>query len=316
VADLAKRERGWRAVHGLEVDRPPFLFWHHFKPHGVPHALAQATVDFFGRFDLDVYKIMPDIPYPFPSNSIRDPDDWRLIAPLQPTVGNLGRMIETTKLVRLLVGPDAPIVVTVFSPITEVRRFADGEDALRRQLNECPADVHRALGVVATNLASYCQSLLAAGADGIYYAVQGIAGGWLSDVEFREFSRPYDLLVLNACDAGWLNVVHLHGGPQIMLDLAVGYPGAVLSIEDRLNGLRLSDVQTKFPDKAVMGGIDEAGAIARGDVEALTGEIRDALAQTSGRRFILAPGCSVPDAIDERHLAGARRLVDEIFWSG
>jgi uroporphyrinogen decarboxylase len=260
---------------------------------------------------------MPDIPYPFPSNSIRDRDDWGLIAPLEATAGNFGRMVETTRLVRQSVGPDAPVVVTVFSPITEARRFAGGEDALRRQLQENPAQVHRALGVIAGNLSSYCRALLAAGADGIYYAVQGIAGGWLPEEEFREFSRPYDLLVLNACDAGWPNVVHLHGGPQIMLDLAVGYPGSVLSVEDRLTGLRLSDVQNLFPDKALMGGIDEAGAITRGDVEALTVEIRDALAQTNGgRHLILAPGCSVPDAIDESHLATARRLVDEIFSTG
>src|SRR5947209_5389151 len=89
MAPLSKRERVWAAVHGEPVDRPPFCFWHHFKPHGVPHSLAQSTLDFFGRFDLDIYKIMPDMPYPFPQNSIREADDWELVAPLEPTAGHL-----------------------------------------------------------------------------------------------------------------------------------------------------------------------------------------------------------------------------------
>jgi uroporphyrinogen decarboxylase len=314
MAAMTKRERVWAAVHGENVDRPPFFFWHHFKPHNVPHALAQSTIDFFGRFDLDIYKIMPDMPYPFPPTSIRQPDDWDLIAPLEPTAGNLGRMAQTTALVRDAIGPETPLVVTVYSPITEARRFAGGPDALRQHLAENPSEVHRALGVLAGNLAGYCQELLDAGADGIYYAVQGIAGGWLSEAEFREFARPYDLLVLNACSAGWLNVIHLHGGPEIMVDLALGYPGAVVSWEDRLTGVRLADLRQRLGPKAAMGGIDERGAINQGDVAALTREMRDALDQTEGgKHLILAPGCSVPDEIDEGHLTLARRAVDDLF---
>jgi uroporphyrinogen decarboxylase len=314
MAALSKRERVWAAVHGESVDRPPFFFWHPFKPHNVPHALAQSTIDFFGRFDLDIYKIMPDMPYPFPPNSIHGQDDWDLVAPLAPSASNLGRMVQTTSLVRRAIGPEIPLVVTVYSPITVARRFAGGPDSLRGHLQENPAAVHRALGVIAGNLASYCQALLDAGADGIYYAVQGIAGGWLSEAEFREFARPYDLQVLNACSAGWLNVIHLHGGPDLMADLALGYPGSVLSWEDRLTGVRLADLRQKLPDKAAMGGIDERGPITRGDVGALTQEMRDAFEQTDGgRHFILAPGCSVPDDIEERYLTLARKAVDDLF---
>jgi len=314
MASLSKRDRVWGAVHGEEVDRPPFFFWHHFKPRNVPHRLAQSTLDFFGRFDLDIFKIMPDLPYPFPQNSIHQSDDWDLIAPLAPSASNLGRMAQTTALVRRAVGPETPVVVTVYSPITEARRFAGGPDALRQQLRENPASVHQALSVIAQNLAGYCQALLDAGADGIYYAVQGIAGGWLTEAEFREFVRPYDLRVLKDCSAGWLNVVHLHGGPDLMVDLALDYPGAVLSWEDRLTGVRLADLRGRIPDKAAMGGIDERGPITRGDVAALTQEMRDALDQTEGgRHFILAPGCSVPDDIDENHLRLARKAVDDLF---
>jgi uroporphyrinogen decarboxylase len=311
---MSKRERVWAAVHGETVDRPPFFFWHHFTPHNVPHSLAASTLDFFGRYDLDIYKIMPDMPYPFPANSIHRPDDWDLVAPLSPTAGNLGRMVQTTELVRRAVGPETPVVVTVYSPITEARRFAGGWDALRRELAESPDHVHRALGTIANNLAGYTGALLEAGADGIYYAVQGAAGGVLTEAEFREFARPYDLLALGRASPGWLNVVHLHGGPEVMPDLVLGYPGAALSWEDRLTGVSLSELRPKLGGKAAMGGIDERGPIVRGDVAGLTGEIREALAQTEGgRHFILAPGCSVPDDIPESSLTAARQVVAQIL---
>lgn len=314
MAQMTKRERVWNAVHDQPVDRPPFFFWHHFKPHNVPHSLAQSTLEFFGKYDLDIYKIMPDMPYPFPQNSIHTADDWDLVAPLEPMASTLGRMIETTQLVREGVGLETPVVVTVYSPITEARRFAGGPDTLKRQMQENPSHLHEALGTVAQNLAGYCQALLDAGADGIYYAVQGIAGGWLTDGEFREFARPYDLQVLNACSAGWLNVIHLHGGPEIMADLALGYPGSVLSWEDRLTGLSLAELRPKLGTKAAMGGIDERGAIVSGNVDELKREIRDALAQTDGgRHFILAPGCSVPNDISDRSLELARQTVADIF---
>ena len=314
---LTKRERVWAAVHGDKVDRPPFAFWHHFKPHNVPHALAHSTIDFYERFDLDIAKIMPDLPYPFPSSSIHQADEWDLVAELQPNVGNLGRMIQTTKLVRDRLGPTTPLVVTVFSPITEARRFAGGPEAIHEHLVQNPADVHGALGVLAGNLSAYCRALLDAGADGIYYALQGIADGWLSESEFREFARPYDFQVLNACSAGWLNVVHLHGGSNLMVDLGLDYPCSVVSWEDRQTGVRLDKLREKLGTKAAMGGIDERGAIARGDIADLTREIRDALDQTDGgRHLILAPGCSVPDDIDEEHLRQARRAVDDLFGTG
>src|SRR5438067_5109072 len=148
---MTKRERVWAAVHGEAVDRPPFFVWHHFRPRNVPHQLAQSTLDFFGRFDLDVYKIMPDMPYPFPQSSIREADDWDLVAPLEPDASNLGRMVQTTSLVRDAVGSDTPVVVTVYSPITEARRFAGGPEALKRHFEQSPAQLHRALGVLANN---------------------------------------------------------------------------------------------------------------------------------------------------------------------
>src|SRR5690349_18469725 len=127
MATMTKLERVHAALKGEPVDRPPFIFWHHFRPHGSARALAEATLDFFGRFDLDIYKLMPDLPYPFPHRSITRLDDWHLLAPVAIDAGTFGRQIDAVYRVRAEVGPDVPFVITMFSPLTEALYFAGSE---------------------------------------------------------------------------------------------------------------------------------------------------------------------------------------------
>ena len=81
--EMTRTERVMAAVMGDEVDRIPVCFWHHFKPNGSGRKMAEATINFFeADFDLDIIKIMPDLPYPFPRLSLRDTNDWRLVEPI------------------------------------------------------------------------------------------------------------------------------------------------------------------------------------------------------------------------------------------
>src|SRR6188472_4125271 len=71
--EMTRTERVRAAVRGEEVDRIPVAFWHHFRPEGSGRRQAELTLGFFDeQFDLDICKIMPDIPYPFPRKSITD----------------------------------------------------------------------------------------------------------------------------------------------------------------------------------------------------------------------------------------------------
>ena len=82
---MTRTERVQAAVNGAEVDRVPVCFWHHFQPEGSGRAMAEATLRFFDEeFDLDIAKVMPDLPYPFPKKSISSVEDWRLIEPIDP----------------------------------------------------------------------------------------------------------------------------------------------------------------------------------------------------------------------------------------
>src|SRR5437764_1017118 len=132
---MTKMERVRAAVAGEAVDRVPFCFWHHFKPRANSHAMARYTLDFFGGFDLDIYKIMPDTPPPWPDGSIHRPEDWYLLPRTDPFEGNFGRQIQTIGLLRDELGGDAPILITVFSPYTYAARFA-GRDQIGQHIKE------------------------------------------------------------------------------------------------------------------------------------------------------------------------------------
>jgi len=309
---MSKMERVRAAVAGQPVDRVPFCFWHHFKPRANPFAMARYTLEFFGGFDLDIFKIMPDITYPWPDDSIHRAEDWYLLPKTDPFDGNFGRQLQTIGLLREELGGDAPILITVFSPNTYAAKFA-GRDSIKRHIAENPVELHAALGIIARNLALFCEACVDAGADGVFLAVQGAGDNQLSAAEYGEFARPYELEVLRASLGGWLTTLHVHASSGLNIDPFLAYGAPVLSWSDRLTRVSIAEVRRKAPDLCLMAGISERGPIVEGGAEQMLEEMRDALKQADGgRRFILANGCSVPDDISEANLRAARAQVDKL----
>jgi uroporphyrinogen decarboxylase len=309
---MTRAERVRAALDGEEVDRPPFCFWHHFRPHGSGRRLAEATIGFFDEeFDLDIAKIMPDLPYPFPRGGVRSLDDWHLIVPLAADGGIFRQRLICIEQLRDWLGGETPIIYTVFSPLTEALHAAGGHEAFKRHAAEAPAVIHQALGILASNLADFSAAAIGAGADGIFLACQGASADEFSEGEYREFGRPYDLQVLRGADEGWLNILHVHGESNLMLDLFLTYPAPVINWSDRLAGPSLAAVRAKT-DKTLMGGLHERGPLTNGTDEQIEAEMRDALAQAGQTRFILANGCSVPDETPHEVLRRARAIVDRL----
>jgi uroporphyrinogen decarboxylase len=311
--EMSRTERVMAAVRGEPVDRLPVCFWHHFQPEGSGRALAEATLRFFDEtFDLDVAKVMPDLPYPFPRRSIQTANDWRLLEPIDRDRSRyFTQRAECVQILRDELGFDTPIVVTVFNPLAEALYFAADRERFFAHAQEAAPVVHEALSVIAENLRAHIRDVIEAGADGVYFALQGCSTAVMPEAKYRELGRPYDLIALQGAANGWLNVLHVHGEQDLMFDQVLDYPVQVLSWSDRLAGPSLREARG-MTSKCLMGGWHEFGPLSNGPEEKILEEARDAVAQTGGRKFILANGCSVPDETDERWLLAAREVVDQL----
>jgi uroporphyrinogen decarboxylase len=311
--EMTKTERVMAAVNGEEVDRIPVCFWHHFRPFGSGRRLAEATMDFFSvKFDLDIIKIMPDLPYPFARHGVQRLDDWLLVEPIDAERSRFfNQRSVAIQSLRDAVGYDTPIIMTVFSPLCEVLHFAESQERFFEHFDRSPSVIHEALATVAENLRAHIQDCMDSGADGVFFALQGCTETTMSRELYRELGRPYDLLALQGCRDSWLNVLHVHGNEQLFFDEVLDYPVQVLSWSDRIAGPSLKEARVQT-SKCLMGGWNEFGALSNGPEDEIRREAEDAIKQTNGRRFILANGCSVPDDTDEQWLRAARDIVDEL----
>jgi uroporphyrinogen decarboxylase len=311
--EMTKTERVMAAVNGEELDRIPVCFWHHFRPAGSGRRMAEATLDFFeGEFDLDILKIMPDLPYPFPRRSIREVNDWRLVEPIDVERSRFFHQRSVSiQALRDAVGYETPIIMTVFSPLCEALYFGETRELFLEHANSDPSVIHDALSTIAENLRAHIQDCVDSGADGIFFALQGCTDAIMTRDQYREFGRPYDLIALQGARDSWLNILHVHGDKDLHFDEVLDYPVQVLSWSDRLAGPSLRDARAKT-SKCLMGGWHEFGALSNGPTDEIRREAEDAIRQTGGRKFILANGCSVPDATDHQWLHEARELVEAL----
>src|SRR5712664_1729713 len=114
---MRPHERVRAALAGEPVDRVPLLFWHHFQPGGSGKKLAELTKHFFyDTFALDIVKIMPDLPYPEPDRQL-DVSDLRSLPHLGLETPIFQEQLICIRELRTLLGPDYPLLLTIFSPL-------------------------------------------------------------------------------------------------------------------------------------------------------------------------------------------------------
>jgi uroporphyrinogen decarboxylase len=118
--------------------------------------------------------------------------------------------------------------------------------------------------------------------------------------EFHAFGELYDLPLLEAIHSAKPEFIFFHvHGMDIYFDAVLKYPVQVINWHDRRTLPTLKDARGKWKG-ALAGGISEWDTLAAKPREAVVAQARDAIVQTGGRGFILAPGCVIPvDAPEE-----------------
>jgi uroporphyrinogen decarboxylase len=321
-----KRERLEAAIAGELVDRPPVALWRHFPVDDQdPHLLAQATSAFQASFDFDFIKVSPASSFcikdwgvddewrgnpegtrDYTRRVIQDPSDWAGLVDLEVDQGNLGAQLRCLRALRESVGQEQPIIQTIFSPLSQAKNLA-GRVRLFEHLHREPSLVEKGLEIIARTTAAFIEACVGVGVDGVFFAVQHASYRFFDRANFERFGARYDLEVLEASSALWLNVLHLHG-EALMFDLASRYPVQVVNWHDRDTPPSLAQGREGL-DAAVCGGIRRSTMLL-GDAEEVRAEARQALGSMQGRGVVLGTGCVVPVHAPWGSYMAARDAVD------
>jgi uroporphyrinogen decarboxylase len=288
--------------------------WLKVNPRATYYAEAWGS-----RFDYDDYSgVLPrQLQTP-----IAAPADLVKITPRDPTAGAFEEQLDLLRRIKPGIG-DAHMVQTVFSPLSVltflIARPDDprGEaslpvrfERLRALLHEHPQEVHAALDAIAETLAGYAVASVDAGASGIFFAIVRLArAGVLTEPEYAAFGRPYDLQVLQAVQGAPFNLLHTCG-PRVYFGLVADYP--VHAINWAAVGQDNPTLQAarKLTGKALVGGMDEHGAIQHGSPEQVAAAARAAIADAGATGLLLAPGCAVAADVPPANLRALRDAVD------
>ena len=324
---LSHRERLHACLTGDKaLDRPPVALWRHFPVDDQdPETLARAALDFQNRYDFDLLKVTPASSFSikdwgaedaweghtegtrrYTRRVIEKPQDWERLPMLSPSSPHLARQLACLRYIRADLSPETPLLQTIFSPLAQAKNLAGGE-RLIVHLRQHPEAVLKGLETIAEATRRFVEACMNSGIDGVFYAVQHAQAGLLILEEYEKFGLPFDLHILEPVKALWCNILHLHGN-HIYFKLAEQYPCQIVNWHDRETGPSLAE-GLNYDLGVVCGGINQK-TIVFGNRSAVQKEAQDAIAQTSGRRFILGTGCVVPVIAPHGNLLASRQIVE------
>jgi uroporphyrinogen decarboxylase len=325
---MTKAERVAAALARQPVDRPPVAFWRHVPD--VDHTargLADAMLAFHRRWDLDLIKVMSSGVYCVEDwgcevaymgavsgakqctrHAVRSLADWARIKPLDAGGGALGRELEAVRLIVRGRDDDAPVLHTLFSPLTIARKLAG--DRVGTDLREHPDAVTPALDAITETVARYAEASLAAGAEGLFFATQAATPESFTREEHDQLDLPRVRRILRFVEGrSRLTMLHVHGDDPY-LDAFGTVPAHALNWHDRTTPTSLGAAARRFTT-ALAGGLDQHQTLRKETPAAVAAETRDAITQTGGVGLIVAPGCVVPLDVPDASLAAVVETVKQ-----
>jgi len=293
MSSMSKRERLEATIAGQPVDRAPVALWRHW-PGDDQRAedLARSTLNFQRAFDFDFIKVTPSSNYciadwgaesrwvgnqegtrEWGQRVIQGAEDWTRLQPLEPTSGLLDEVLRALDIIEGEVGEEVPFIQTIFNPLAQAKNLAG--ERLLADLRQHPDAVKAGLETITESSIRFIEAACETGIAGIFLALQHATHNLLTEAEYREFGRPYDLRILEAAEGLWFNLLHLHG-TRVMFDLAADYPVQAINWHDQETPPSLAEALDRFPG-ALVGGLRQWETMLRGTPAWVHAEVQAAL---------------------------------------
>ncbi len=328
---LEHKERVKRVLEGREVDRPLVSAWRHFyDKENTASDLVESMLGFQRKYDWDFIKInsrasyhvedwgvrfrysddpmvkpLPDI---FP---VAEKSDWEKIKPLDWRSGALGEILSAGKEILAQAGSEVFCLPTIFSPLSIAADLVKDEERFIEMMHEAPGDLHKALESITATFSGYVMEFVQAGMAGIFFATtEWATRDRITEEQYLEFGRPYDLRVLQAASGGIFNVVHVCKTNN-MLSLFRDYPAPVLSWNPFESGNLSIHQATQITDKIFLTGIDQNGELLNGSEDQIRNQIESSFRDSPPGRLMIGPGCALKINTPEENLIMLGSVVKE-----
>jgi uroporphyrinogen decarboxylase len=321
-------ERIRATLLGDETDRTPIALWQHFPVIDEnPQRLAEATLAFQDKYQWDLIKFTPTGTYGIvdwgaettwhrnatgvrsvTKFGVTSAQEWPLLAQLDVTRGYLGNQNIALSLTARELKGSAPLIQTIFSPLTTARKLAG--ERIFSDLRQNPELFKQGLEIITDVTIRFAQQALRDGADGLFFATQLASASLLTRAEYQEFGETYDLRLLQAVRSqAEILALHLHG-EDIFFDLAHRYPVDIVNWHDRHTAPSLIEARSSNIRATLAGGVSEWQSLQSGPPSLIQSELRQAIAVTGGRKFLIAPGCVIPHQTPEAYIRAVRDVVE------
>jgi uroporphyrinogen decarboxylase len=327
---MTSRDRVLAAIRGEPVDRPPLSFWGHvYHRESTAADLVEHTLERWERYRWDWVKLNPRKHYHVEPWGVRyrytgrpnekpevaywpvhEPADWDGIDVQPHDAGALGEQLDAVRMLRARLPAEIPLVQTVFTPLAILAELTEPPEALRALIDREPERVARALEAVTRTFERYVAAVMKAGADGLYLATTDWGSRPLVDQALlKRWSRPFDLRLLAAAGASPFHTVHVCRRDALLFEFA-DYPVGAFSWDATAPGNpSLAEGLARLPGAAV-GGIGHETELQQG-AEVAVATFQKGLTATGGRRWMFAPGCSIPPETPGDTLAALRAAVEQ-----
>jgi uroporphyrinogen decarboxylase len=320
------KERIQACLNNQVLDRPPVALWRHFPVDDQnPRSLAEATLNFQRTYDFDLVKVTPASSFcardwgvedewightegtrRYTKRIIHDPRDWEALPPLDPTAPHLAGQLDCLRFIRAELGPNTPLLQTVFSPLAQAKNLA-GSETLIAHLRLYPEAVLKGLATIAETTRRFVKACRDTGIDGVFYAIQHAQASLLTLEEYKTFGLSHDQNVLEPAQELLCNLLHLHGH-DVYFSLLSSFSFPIVNWHDRETYPSLAEGQKLF-NGVTCGGMRQ-DTLVYGNPAEVRAEAADAIQQTKGKSFILGPGCVVPIIASHGNLLAARKSVE------
>ena len=296
----------------------PYAVWKHFtEADRTAEGLAEAQLHFQKEFDSVFMKISPHGSYcvvdfggilggyrEISGSRIceRAPilslDDWETLEPVDPNDGEFGEQIKAVDLITQETENEIPTVMTIFSPFMVASKL---DPNLLENISQDRALLLDQMKMLTKLMIEFSHAAFDAGTDGLFLASQHFNDS-INPNDLQEFEYQPMEAILNACQKkAFFNILHLHGEKPLFRKASELPYVHAMNWHDQRTSPSLVEGRQDFT-KALLGGFDEMGILRTGTKQEVEEAIMQVYRQFDGRGLILAPGCVLPQDVNDEQI--------------